>query len=790
LLKTIFLALLLFNFYQLNLHALDISIQGAKQDHKAYSTLHLKDNNSFLCQENKNDFDQVVKIICAFSKSPSKDIQKIKNDFFNIETEIKDKTFFLIITPNHKIKLYPIIFDLTKDDTVFQADVEFSKHWMIIGYIDTIPFIKQNTYSDTSINFPFMHEADKLPFVGGLDINGNPVYIKKIGDVTSYIKIKGLYEKGKYEFCLELIDEVMTKYPNTLFLAELIYYKLKVYAQLKNYDEVIDTSKIYLKDYSSDENVAEVLSLASTSYAKIGLNTDAIYFFDRLFSEHPDSVFTKWGYIYKGDMLESSGGVSKAVILYKKALNSTKDIDVATSAAYKLAHLYLANSNAKESAKFIQKIAKAKPEYFVSKFKRSLSMMYDYIDIEDYKSGATIAKCLLDNIKTTNDEHEVLMKNVGVWLSNTDDKKSALDALNLYLKEYSDGLYEQEVQIAKDSLFFQNNDENLTTKLNNYTKLMDTYTEDSIGYKATYEKAKLLLKNDKFNKVLDLETQLLVLDNQLYKDVNDIINDAAVGAMELALKNKECADVLKISAKYKISLSNDWDDGIYECSMMGGDHTLAKSIANKNLKSKDLSLRKKWLFRYIEVDFATGNYSELIPASKELILLIKNDKNTSYKKVYRILFDTYSRLGDNSGMMSSIEDIKKIYGIDYKDIDRYVAMIVAGDKLKDDNLIIKYASNVMKIQKMSNSFAQSPFVEFALYQAYMNKENYNDALLVMESLNNVKLNNSNRARQQYLLGSTYSKLWREDDAALAYQKAIDADKDSPWAELAKGAKGI
>jgi tetratricopeptide (TPR) repeat protein len=141
-------------------------------------------------------------------------------------------------------------------------------------------------------------------------------------------------------------------------------------------------------------------------------------------------------------------------------------------------------------------------------------------------------------------------------------------------------------------------------------------------------------------------------------------------------------------------------------------------------------------------------------------------------------------------MLSCIDDIEKVFGKNYKDIDRYVAMITIADKLKDDNLVIKYATIIMDTQKESDSFVQSPFVEFTLYQAYINKEDNNGALNVIKSLENIKLKDSDRARQKYLLGSIYSKLWRKDEANTAYDEAIKADAKSPWADLAKGAKDI
>jgi tetratricopeptide (TPR) repeat protein len=781
---------LLVNISSTFLFALEVTLQGAKENHKDYSILHLKDKDKFLCQEIKNNFDVTVKIVCAFAKSPSKKLKTIQNNFFKITTEIKKKTFFLIINPYEKLKLYPMIFDLTKEDTVFTPNVELSKHWMIIGYKDEMPYIKPSPRSDVSINFPFTLSEDKYPYVGSLDIKGNPVHLKRVGDVTQYMKIKKLYKDKQYDRCVELIDEVLLDYPNSLFMSELLYYKIISLSRLDESDGVIEVSTAYLREYSSDDNVAEVLSLLAKAYYKSGLGTDADYFFDRLFSEHPDSVYSYWGYIYKGEMLEESGSSSKARTAYLKVINNTDNIDVAVEAAFRLAKNYMSNLKTKEAAKYAQKILKAKPEYFAKKLLSSMELMYDLVENSDYITGASIAKAIFDNIDPTYDEYEELARNIGMWLSKTDKKKEALEALNIYLKKFPDGDFVQEVQIAKDSLFFDVNDANFTTKLETYDTLIAEYSGDSIGDKALYEKAKLLLENEKFTDVLDMEEQILKLNSEDFKDVNQIITDAAVGAMKKALKNSECNSVLVISSKYAIELSNEWDDGVYKCAMKGADFMLAKKISDRNLKSKDLDQRKKWLYRYIKVDFATGNYSDVIEASKELISLIEDDKNSPYKDVYRYLFDSYERLENADQMIVSIAEIEKVYKLDYKDLDRYVAVMTVGSERKDSNLVIEYGEKVVKIQNQSDSYPQSPFVEFTLYQAYLDKDRNNDALDIIKSLDNRKLKSVDRARQKYLLGSILEKLWRDDDAQIAYQEAIDADKDSAWAKLAEGAKGI
>jgi len=781
---------MLLAFFSINLFALDVSLQGARANFNDYSTLHIKDKDRFLCQEMKDDFKEVTQIVCAFSKAPSKDLKPIQNDFFKIESQIKKKTFFLIITPYKKMKLYPVVFNLSQDDTIFDANAELSSHWMIIGYIKEMPFLKNQDKTDVAINFPFFLDKNKLPYVGSLDMEGKPVHIKEVNDVSEYLKIKNLYANKDYESSLELINEVMLKYPSSLFKAELLYYKIKVNAKLDgNNDEVIALSKIYLREYSSDDNVAEVLSLIAKAYSKEGVSTQADYFFDRLFSEHEESPFAKWGYIYKAEMLEESGAASRALAFYEKALNETNDIDIAATAAFKLAQHNISRERHKSASEYAMKIVNAKPSFFVTKYEESLRIMDSLFEKEEYQTAAAIAQALLDEINAEYIEYESLVKDVGVWLAKTPKKQEALLALNKYFEIFPDGVFEPEVQVAKDSLFFDVSDTNVSTKLTDYDKLEETYRDDSIGKRAIYEKAKLMLENSMYKEVLATKEKLLELDPVSYVDTQTIINDAAIGAMEEALKAKECHSVLHIATEYSIKLSDSWDDGIYECAMKGADFLLAKNTALKNLKSKDLEVRKKWIYRYIKVDFATGNYSDVLKASKDLVILIEQDKDSEYKDVYRILFDTYQRLEDTNKMIETIVEIERVYGDSYIDIERYVSVMAIGSQRNDDNLVIKYAKEVMKIQEASSSYAQSPFVEFTLYQAYINKEELNRALEIIKSLDDVKISNADRSRQKYLLGTTYEKLWRGEDAQRAYEDSIEADKNSAWAKLAQTAKG-
>jgi len=769
--------------------ALEISIDSAKDNFVKYSIFHISDKDDFMCQEITDDFATVQKVICAFSKKPSQKIQYLQNNFFKIDSFYKQDTFFIVIKPFYKIKLIADIFDLTKDTSVFWADVKVAKDWNIIGYKEKFPLLKHELEPALSINFPFFLDQDMLPYVGSLDLKGNPVYIKKVKDVTEYLKIKKYFSVKKYDKALDLIDEVLQKYPNTLFKSELIYYKIRVYERLKDYENVISYAKEFLREYSSDENIPEVLSLIAKAYVKIGQNSDADYFFDRLFSEHKGNIYTQKAYIYKGEMLEDSGGTSKAIKYYKKALYETANLEVAASAAYHLTNILLENSP-KQAAKYALKIISAKPSFFITKLKESMDIMQKLADAQEYKTAAAIADAMLHAMGPSYDEYEELLKDKALWLAKTKDKKAALKALNDYIKKFPDGDYIQQIQIIKDGLFFENDELNTSAKLEEYNKLIEEYSGDIIADKALYKKAQLLLKEKKFEDVLNMKEKLKLLDPELYNDVDQIIKEAAMGMMENSLKQKNCKNVLVIANDYNITLSDNWDDGIYSCAMKGGNFQLSKSIASKNLQSKNLNERKKWLYRYMKIDFETGNYSEMVDVAKDLIALVEDMKKSLYKDVYRYLFDAYERLEQKEKMMQTIAKIEELFGLNYKDIDRYVAMVHLGSDLKDNNIVIQYGKKVMEIQKRSHSHAQSPYIEFALYSAYMDKSDYNSALDAIKSLDKVPLRKSERARQKYLLGTVLSKLWRDAEATKAYKEAIKADPDSAWAKLAKSALEI
>ncbi len=771
------------------LFSLELSVQTGKDSAQYFSVINIKEEFPFICESVKNDFDETREIICAFDKRPSELFRPLNNNFFEIKAETRGKNYFIIIRPHHKMKLFPILFDLTKDTEIYQVDAQQSKKWTVIGYKDTLPLLRHVKTPPQGFNFPVTYERLSTPYVGGLDIHGNPVHMTRVRDVSDYITLKRYYKLKNYEQALELSRSIVETYPDTVFKSELMVYEMRCLHKLGNHEDLITVSKQFLRNYSSDENVPEILAYTANAYANNGMYTDADYFFDRLFTEHEKDRFAKLGLIYKADQQIDSGNSKKALEFYEKAMLETSDRKIAAEAAFKIAMYHIEYGRAGRAKQYAEKILRGLPEYLLENLDKSIQMTNEFGQRGEYAIAAEMAKILIDNMERSYIGYEALYKNRGIWLGETDAKKEALEAMNLYLTKYQFGDYREEVIRAKDSLFFDGDDKNTSARLAEYDELIKQYGQDAIGKKALYKKAELLFENKQYMDVLDMRDALEQLDDTLYPGRDDLIENAAIGMMEKSLEQDACTDVVSLSQEYNVTLSSKWDAGIFKCAFESGEYGLAKSMAQPYLKARSLDERMKWLERYIKADFAIGNYLDVINASNELLAL-DNVEKKGYSDIHRIRFDAYSRLDDGQGMLKEIVEIEKAFGLDFDDIERYTKMLSIAQDKKDDAMIITYAKKVMALQTKTKTRTQSPYIEFTLTQAHTNLQQHQYALNTLRTLNDLELNDEKRARQKYLEGSLLQKLGRKEEARNAYQASIDTNSSTAWSKLSQDAMSL
>lgn len=774
----------------LPLCALDLSIQSGKEGSKPYSILHIRDTSSFVCRSKRNDFDEIIRIECPISKASSSSFSPISNTHFTVEYQKSDSGYAIVVTPKTKIALYSDGFDLRKDPQMYVSNEKPTKHWSVIGYIGKVPMLDVQNENPNALNLPIRSAKETYPYVGGLDLKGNPIAMKRVQDVSDYMELKKAYKNEDYSKTLSLGKKILEKYPNTIFKNELLLYQIRALHFLGDNEQLVLLSKQFIRQYSSDPGIAEVLAYAGDSYAKMGQSTDSDYFFNRLFSEHEDSPFATQGMFLKAQQLEVSGKPQPAASYYKMVLQKTKDVELASAAAFKLANMKIAFGHLDEAKEYVEKIVRANPDYFSKMREQSVTMINTFAEHKDSKTAAKITLCLMDKSLKKSDEHQQLLKNLGLLYASAGEKDKALKRFDEYLKIYPYGAGFEEVKHAKDGLFFEKTEPKGEAGIKKYNDLIDHYGNDPVGQKALYKKAQLLLKEEKYQAVLDVESDLYRLNTKEFPDVSGIIGKSAIGLTKKKLEALQCSEAMILHKMYRIKLEPQWDGLTFDCALRMGNFPVAKKIAIPHLKATTIAEKQLWLTRMTKVYFELGEYKEALRSGKEAIALLEAQKNPPLNDVYRTLFDTAQRLGDDVRMIEYIKGCENAFGTDFKDIERYTQMLSVGLKRKDDMLVQNYANRVMTLQNKTKSYTQSPFIEFTLAQSLMNQEKNNDALGTLKSLTPRKLNPEQRSRQQYLIGSLAMKLGKTAQAKTAFSASINADAKSAWGKLAKDALGL
>lgn len=771
------------------LSALELSIESGKEQGDPYSILHLRDAGSFSCEASQDEFGETKRVNCTFPRAPERSFAPIHNTYLNITPSSSKSGYSITITPVSKMKLIPIPFDLTKTSQIYHYDVKKINHWIVVGYPKKPPMLSEKSSAGEGINFPIKMHNNVYPYVGGLDLKGNPIKISRVQDVTDYMKLKKAYTEKDFDKVLELADDTLKKYPNTIFKNELMLYQIRALHENGESEKLITISKQFLRDYSGDPGVAEVLAYTGDAYTKIGQTIDADYFYDRLFDEQPDSPYAAVGMVYKAQQLEVASP-KKAMPFYQKALDTSKDIEIASQAAFKLAKIELGLGNTDKAKPYIDNIAKANPKYFAKVREAAMEMAKKLVDRHEYKTAVKITENLLNETGNASGDRELLLKDLGMQLAQANKREEALKRFNEYLKTYKYGDYVNEVRRAKDGLFFENNDANISAGIKQYDELIDRYGKDSVGQKALYKKAQLLLKGNRYKEILDLENELHQLESTEYPDVNSIISKSAIGLSKADLKAGKCADVVSLQKMYKIKLLPEWDGLLFECALKTTQYTEAKKIAQSHLKAKSMSERQIWLSRMVKTQFALGEYKSAIQGGEELATLLNAEKNPPLNEIYRTLFDAMQRSGNGDGMIRHIKNIETVFGNDFKDIERYTQMVALATARKDEALMQTYGRKVVALQERTKTYTQTPYIEFTLAQSYQKVGKESDALEILKSLNGRKLDKEKRSRQQYLIGSLAQRLGRKAEARTAYNASIKADPASAWGKLAKDALGL
>ena len=775
------------------LFALEIVFNSGKENKINYAILHLIDASPFTC-ETIPDALEHKRYLCKIERAIDKLIEPKKMKFAELDFYEKEGAFYIAIEPKVDSQLIAVEESLFETKEVLgKPKLKRYAHWTIL--FQEKPLYTQKKPLD-AIDFPVVYSKQEMPYVGALDLNGKPISYAQSKDITLYLDIKQAYEKGDYESVVKDVTRVLNAFPNSVFRSELELFQMRSMdkilsarsedsAELSFNDTTIaEIAKRWSKEFTSDENLPEVLMLMTKAYLKSGSKSDANYFLDILVSEHPDNIFTKKAILLYADHLFAKKEKEKAMKLYLDVLYGAQDIDVASEAAIRLSDYQMDAGKLKEAKEYLLKVLNVNAAYLLKDTSASYKLAKRLYEHKLYDLAASITDLLLANMSKKEENRELLLKESGDWHAKANETEAAYGRYQEYLSDYkTNGEYLQDVNEALDELFFKRPENNETKLENYYDKLIEKYNNE-IGQKALLEKANLLMKQKRYQDILGMQDALAKVPDRFDLKGEELVYEAAKSLALQALEKSECPTTIDLIETYKLQLSDGThDDKLFECFMRQSRFDRAREISGAHLKDASLQKRYEWTQKEVQALVKTGRFKEAIAFKEDLKTLTFSLRQKIDLATLRDLFFAYAGLKDLEGASSLAEGIRILYPNEAGTIDLYYEIVKMANDAKNDLLLSQYAKIIMQMQAQFKTTAYTPSVELLYIDALKRLERNEEALSIVEPLLNVHVAPKDKIRLLYHAGELSMKLKNTEKAKAYFTQCVAVNDQSSWKSI-------
>jgi len=785
--------LLIFLSFLAPLFALNIVLNSGKSNNTAYAILHINDTKPFVCETIPDAFDK-KRYLCKMEHPFDKPIEPKKMKFAEISFYEKEGFFYIAIEPKVGSELKPV------EDTLYETKEVLAKpkekhytHWMIL--LQEAPLYLEKKVNE-SLDFPIVYNKTLKPYIGALDLNGAPISYAQSKDIGLYLDIKRQYEKEAYQSVIDDAQKVLENYPYSIFRSEIELYAIRAMDKIltKNAEEqseapfdetaIISLAKKWTKEFTSDENIPEVFMVMAKWYLKSGAKADANYFMDILVSEHTQSPFTKKAILIFADNLFAKKEKEKAMKLYLDVLYSVQDLDIASEAAIRLSDYEIDAGKIDEAKAYLLKVLNVNSAFLLKDKEASFVLAKRLHDHKLYDIAARISDLLLENTPKSDEKRESLLKESGDWHAKAGNIEDAYKRYQEYLSEYKNGgEYVEEVKERLDELFFKRTENNETLLAQYYDTLIEKYT-NAIGEKALVEKAKLLLKQEKYEDVLALEKDLLTVSDTHDAKPESLIYEAAKALVIKQLMAGACSEVVSLIETYKVQIEeSEYDEKLFHCFMQLSRFERAQEISRAHFKDKRLEERFVWAQREVNVLFKMGKYDEAIAFKEDLQTLEKRLKTIMKFETFKDLFFAHVRVKKRDEMLALGQIGQENYPKEFGMIDVYNEMIKMASETKNDLVLVSYAQKIIALQTQFKSAPLSPLIEFNYAEALKRLGKEREALDVVLAINTTALNANDRIRRFYIAGELSLKLKEEAKAKEYFNQCVDTNETNSWKSI-------
>ncbi len=772
------------------LDALTINLKRGIESGDPFVVLHIQEKSPFPCRTHRGELGEPSYYLCRFDRMPEEQLREIENDFFRISFRSEKGEFLCTIVPKKRSAIFPLPPPIHQNGILPPKPSAKSRHWMILGFLRNPPYLGKERRFEEAINFPLDLREYATPSVGAVDINGDPVFMKNNRDVERFIAIKEAFNAKKYQKAYDLATEAEAAHPDSIFASDFLRYRIKALAEedMKEHaEEVIKLGKRFIKRYTSDEYLPEVLLILARVYSATGFESDANYFFDRLIREHKGSRFADLGLIYLGDQLYINGKTKEAIRRYLEAYYDAKDLDTASLAAYKLAMRYFGAGKTKEAVAYVEKIWSKNPGFILKEREDAHDLAKKLASHKEYGLAIEIDRALLNRLKKLDDLYEKILFEIAEWYDAKGETKEAIEWYERYLDEFAYGEFSDRAKRSLDALFVVGSDTNATEALKKYETLMREYEGEPIADKALAAKAKVLYGEKRYEEVLKLAPLVeKIADPDLRSEALETLKKAAQARFEAAAGKGRCEEAIGMVETYGIEPGREYDDFLYGCYEKFARYEEALKVARRHLNDSKPQERIGWLCRTLHALTLSEEYEEALKASDDLLTL-SGEESGRCPTLDWDLAKVLHGLGPYQKEMAHIKRMSKRHGDDMRMAEIY-RMGYDSAKKEGDRVQQKWLlERLIALQEKKRSRPYTPWAEFEAIRLYKRDGAFERALEVAQTLKGADLEGEQRARWLYELGSLNLRLGRKEAAKRSFKECVEVRNGGAWRDLCRDA---
>ncbi|MDE5591494.1 MAG: flagellar functional protein, partial [Helicobacter sp.] len=600
-----------------------------------------------------------------------------------------------------------------------------------------------------------------------------------------FLKIQAAIKSENYENALELIEDMLKLYPNTIFKRDILYLKIVALDSLgkeEYYQDILQLSKEWYDSYPADINVPEILYILAKTYAKMDFFEEATHYYHRLFEEYKGSDFELLGKLEYGKNLYARGDRKTVLEIYQSVLAQSKNVEIASLASILIAEYYKNAGNKEQAQKYLEDVLRANPGFFAEDISYYHHLMKEWSESGIYFVPAQVAESMFKILDEDSKDYKDLLKDVALWYDKSGNFPKAHYYYQLLLQQKLDEQERSMFQNLDDSLLLKYDEEDVAKRLEHYEYVLKNYKGKEEAQKALAKKIQTLLEQKRYQEIFDLR--------QTLEESNPILLEAVSELTKEALLQNNCRDASYYGGLYaeKIPLSDEQSFALFECLYQNKRYKPAQQIAQvRSQDSNTAKQKEKWLYALAWAEYQMQNYPKATLAARDALSLLSD---SAYNDVVWVLFMALSDQNRKQEALNLLPTLEEKLQDSDKMIEVYRIVLLDAIERKDDTAIEIYAKKLMDLQTKYSRHEYSPWVELSLVDAFNRESRFAESLTLLKDAEKYATKPLETVQIYYLEGYLNSKLKKNQESLEAYTKCEEVEIQSPWKNLCKDAKRL